>query len=69
MRPGDRLVNDLIRLDDNGIDGVVNGTGYAFAGISGQMRRMQTGFVRSYALSLLAGAVIVVLALLAVNLA
>ena len=34
-----------------------------------QMRRLQNGFVRSYALSVLAGALLVVLALLAVNLA
>jgi NADH-quinone oxidoreductase subunit L len=33
------------------------------------MRRLQNGFVRSYALSVLAGALLVVLALLAVNLA
>jgi NADH-quinone oxidoreductase subunit L len=33
------------------------------------MRRVQNGFVRSYALSLLGGVLLVVLALLAVNLA
>jgi hypothetical protein len=33
------------------------------------VRLAQTGYVRSYALSLLAGAVLVVVALLAVNLA
>jgi NADH-quinone oxidoreductase subunit L len=69
MRPGDRFVNDLATIDRAGIDGVVNGTGLAFGGLSGRMRRLQTGFVRSYALSVLGGAVIVVLALLAVNLA
>ena len=37
--------------------------------ISGVLRRVQNGFVRSYALSLLGGALLVVLALLAVNLA
>ena len=37
--------------------------------MSGTLRRVQTGFVRSYALSMLVGAVLVVLALLAVNLA
>ena len=39
------------------------------AGCPTTFRRVQTGFVRSYALSVLAGAVLVVLALLAVNLA
>ena len=41
----------------------------AFGGMSQTFRRVQTGFVRSYALSVLAGALLVVLALLAVNLA
>ena len=69
MRPGDRFVTGLVSFDDNGVDRFVTGTGGAFGGMSGAFRRVQTGFVRSYALSVLAGAVIVVLALLAVNLA
>ncbi|HJR37969.1 MAG TPA: NADH-quinone oxidoreductase subunit L [Nocardioidaceae bacterium] len=69
MRPGDRFVNGLVGLDDGGIDGAVDGTAAAFGGLSGRMRRWQNGFVRSYALSLLGGALLVVLALLAVNLA
>src|SRR5436190_4945366 len=68
MRPGDRFVNGLVVFDDGFVDGVANGTGGAFRGMSGTFRRVQTGFVRSYALSVLGGAVIVVLALLAVNL-
>jgi NADH-quinone oxidoreductase subunit L len=68
MRPGDRYVNGLVGVDDHVIDGAVNGTAASFAGMSGRFRRIQTGFVRSYALSVLSGAVVVVLALLAVNL-
>jgi NADH-quinone oxidoreductase subunit L len=68
MRPGDRFVTGLVGFDDHGIDGAVNGTAVSFAGMSGRFRRIQTGFVRSYALSVLGGAVVVVLALLAVNL-
>jgi NADH-quinone oxidoreductase subunit L len=49
------------------VDGFVNGTGGAFGGMSQTFRRVQTGFVRSYALSVLLGAVVVVVALLAVN--
>jgi hypothetical protein len=37
-------------------------------GGSGRLRRMQTGFVRSYALSMFGGALLVVAALLAVRL-
>jgi len=69
MRPGDQFVTGLVSFDDHGVDGVVNGTGAAFGGMSSTFRRVQTGFVRSYALSVLGGAVLVVLALLAVNLA
>ena len=68
MRPGDQLVEGLVDLDDKVIDGFVDGTAFASGGISLGMRRLQTGFVRTYALSVLAGAVLVVLALLAVNL-
>ncbi len=69
MRPGDRFVSGLATFDDRGVDRVVTGTGGAFGGISQLARRLQTGFVRSYALSVLVGAVLVVLALLVVNLA
>jgi NADH-quinone oxidoreductase subunit L len=68
MRPGDRFVNGLVAFDDGFVDGVANGTGSAFTGMSGTFRRVQTGFVRSYALSFLGGAVVVLLAVLAVNL-
>ncbi len=69
MRPGDRFVGGLGTFDGSGLDGAVNGTAATVAGMSGRMRRWQNGFVRSYALSLLGGAVVVVLALLVVNLA
>jgi NADH-quinone oxidoreductase subunit L len=69
MRPGDRFVGGLITFDDHGVDGAVDGTGLAFSGMSQRFRRTQTGYVRSYALSILGGAVLVLLALLAVNLA
>jgi NADH-quinone oxidoreductase subunit L len=68
MQPGDRLVNGLVTFDDDYVDGVVDGTGSAAMGMSGTFRRIQTGYVRSYALSLFAGALLVVAALLAVNL-
>jgi NADH-quinone oxidoreductase subunit L len=69
MRPGDRFVNGVVTFDDHAVDGFVDGTGSAFGGMSGTFRRVQTGFVRSYALSVLLGAVVVVVALLAVNVA
>jgi len=68
MRPGDEFVNGLVTFDDHVVDGAVTGTGNAFSGMSATFRRIQTGFVRSYALSLLGGAVVVVFIMMAVNL-
>jgi NADH-quinone oxidoreductase subunit L len=48
---------------------VRTGGALAVGGVGTALRRTQTGFVRSYALSLVAGAILVVVALLAVNLA
>src|SRR5215211_968548 len=59
MRPGQRLTADLLRLDDNGIDGTVNGTATAIGGLSAQLRRVQNGFVRTYALTMVVGAALV----------
>jgi NADH-quinone oxidoreductase subunit L len=47
---------------------VVNTAAAAVGGSSGRLRRVQTGFVRSYALSMFFGAALLVAALLAVRL-
>ena len=60
MRPGQYLTRFLVFFDNRVVDGAVNATAAAFGGGSARMRRWQTGFVRSYALSMLAGAVVVV---------
>jgi NADH-quinone oxidoreductase subunit L len=67
-RPGIYLTRALVFLDNKGIDGVVNGIAASVGGGSGRLRRLQTGFVRSYALSMLTGAVLVVGAFLAIQL-
>jgi NADH-quinone oxidoreductase subunit L len=67
MRPGDRFVEGLTVFDSSGIDGAVNGTAVTFGGMSGRLRRWQNGFVRSYALSMLAGAALVVGAVMVVS--
>jgi NADH-quinone oxidoreductase subunit L len=59
MRPGQQLSDGLLRLEDDGIDGAVNGTGSVITLISGQLRKVQNGFVRSYALTMVIGAVVV----------
>ena len=68
MRPGQYLTRTLVWLDNRGVDGLVNGLAALFGGLSGRLRRFRTGFVRSYALSMVFGAAFVVVALLAVRL-
>jgi NADH-quinone oxidoreductase subunit L len=68
MRPGQYLTRALVYLEGRGIDGGVNGVAALIGGSSGRLRRLQTGFVRSYALTLLGGAVLVAVSLLTVRL-
>jgi NADH-quinone oxidoreductase subunit L len=67
MHPGRYLTRLLVWFDSVGVDGLVRGIAAGIGGLSGRMRRVQTGFVRSYALSMLGGAVVVVGALLLVR--
>jgi NADH-quinone oxidoreductase subunit L len=46
------------RIDPGVIDGAVNGAALAVAATSGAWRRIQTGNVQHYALSFLAGALV-----------
>ncbi len=68
MRPGQYLTRMLVYVDTRIIDGAVNGLAALVGGTSSQVRRTQTGFVRSYALTFLGGALIAVVATLAVTL-
>jgi NADH-quinone oxidoreductase subunit L len=68
MRPGQYLTRSLVFFDNRGVDGAVNGIAALIGGTSGRFRRLQTGFVRSYALSMLAGAGLVIGAMLLVRL-
>ncbi len=67
MRPGQWLTRALVWLDNRGVDGAVNGLAATLGGSSSRLGRAQTGFVRSYALGMLGGAVVVAGALLAVT--
>ena len=69
VKPGKGLVAGLLTFDRSVIDGLFTGGALTVGGIGALVRRLQNGFVRSYALSLLGGVLLVVLALLAVNLA
>ncbi|RJL22605.1 NADH-quinone oxidoreductase subunit L [Bailinhaonella thermotolerans] len=67
MRPGQWLTRFAVFFDNRGVDGLVNGLAAGVGGTSGRLRRLQTGFARSYALSMFFGAAIVAGALLLVG--
>jgi len=67
MRPGQWLTRLSVYFDNRGVDGLVNTVAATVGGTSGRARRAQTGFVRSYALSMFVGAVLLVGALLLVR--
>lgn len=67
MRPGQRLTRGMVLVDDRVVDGMVNGVASTLGAVSGWVRQLQTGHVRSYALSMCAGAAVVVAVLMAVR--
>jgi len=67
MRPGQWLTRLSVYFDNRGVDGLVNSLAAGVGGTSGRARRVQSGFVRSYALSMFWGAVLLVGALLLVR--
>ena len=68
MRPGMWLTRLSVFFDNRGVDGIVNTVAATFGGSSGRLRKWESGFVRSYALSMLVGAVLLVGAFLLVRL-
>ncbi|MFV9430022.1 NADH-quinone oxidoreductase subunit L [Rhodococcus aetherivorans] len=68
MRPGQGLVRALGAVESTGIDGSVTGAATGIGALSRGLRLLQTGFVRSYALYMFAGATVVVGALVLVTL-
>lgn len=67
MRPGAHFTAGLVELDDDAVEGVTRGLGAGVAGASQRIRQWQNGFARSYALSMLAGTVLVIGAILVVR--
>jgi NADH-quinone oxidoreductase subunit L len=67
MRPGQWLTRLSVFFDNRGVDGLVNTLAATVGGTSGRVRRVQSGFVRSYALSMFLGAALLVGALLLVR--
>ncbi len=63
MRPGVHLTRALVFADAKGVDGAVGGSAALVGGLSSRLRRIQTGYARSYALTMLTGVVAVLGAL------
>jgi NADH-quinone oxidoreductase subunit L len=59
MRPGIHLTRALVFFDGKGVDGATGGLAALIGGTSARVRRVQNGFVRSYALTMLAGVVVI----------
>ncbi|MGL4173942.1 MAG: NADH-quinone oxidoreductase subunit L [Actinomycetota bacterium] len=67
MRPGQHLTRSLVFVDNRGVDGAVGGFAAFIGGTSARLRRWQNGLVRSYAASMLAGVVVVLIALVMIR--
>ena len=57
--PGVATFNFVAWVDANIVDGIVNGVGELIRSIAGSLRRVQSGFVRAYALLISLGALVV----------
>ena len=68
MRPGQKLTQLLVKTDESVIDGAVRAVGSSALGSARGMRKLQTGYVRNYALLILIGAFVTLFAALVVTL-
>ena len=64
MRPGQLLTKAMVVADDGAIEGSVNGLTWSIRRLSTELRGLQTGYARTYALSILGGTALVVGAVL-----
>lgn len=68
MRPGQELTKALALVDDKVIDGAVRGVGSLTLDVASGVRKTQTGFVRSYALWIIVGALAILAAIAVISL-
>ncbi|MGQ4484561.1 NADH-quinone oxidoreductase subunit L [Streptomyces sp. 372A] len=64
VRGGEHLTRSLVYVDHSLVDGVVNGTAASMGGLSGRLRKLQNGYARSYAVSMLGGTAVLIAATL-----
>jgi NADH-quinone oxidoreductase subunit L len=67
MHPGQALTKSLVSIDENVIDGAVTGVGSAAVGSGQLLRKLQNGFVRSYAAMMLVGIALLLIAIWVVS--
>ncbi|QDB80846.1 NADH-quinone oxidoreductase subunit L [Georgenia sp. 311] len=65
MRPGQYLTRGLVYADSAVVDGAVMGLARGTSGTGGVLRRLQTGYIRSYAAIMLVGVVAALVVVLA----
>ena len=63
MRPGQEVTKALVVTDERVIDGAVRGVAASAVGSARGLRKLQTGYVRNYALLILIGAAIILAAI------
>ena len=63
QRPGEKVVSGLATFDDGIVDGAVRGGAGVFTGMSMALRRLQNGYVRSYALTIIVGVLLLAAAM------
>jgi NADH-quinone oxidoreductase subunit L len=68
MDGGSGLTDALVEVDNAGLDGLVNSLVALVSRTSNRLRGLQTGYARNYALSMLAGATLLVAVVLAMQL-
>ncbi|WP_034620463.1 NADH-quinone oxidoreductase subunit L [Cellulomonas sp. URHE0023] len=67
VEPGQALTRSLVYVDRTAIDGTVSSVGRVTVGLGEIARRFQTGYVRSYAASMLLGLVVLVIVVLVIQ--
>jgi NADH-quinone oxidoreductase subunit L len=67
MRPGQSLVRNLLNIDYLFIDGLVRAIGSVSISTGNKLRTLQNGYVRSYALMMVIGALALIATIWAVT--
>ena len=64
MRPGQLLTKAVVATDEGVIEGAVGGLTWSIRSLSDRLRAVQTGYARTYALSMLGGSALIAAAVL-----